>query len=312
MRRRSKEEIEEIVNDLGYFLLDEYKTDNNHHRRVFIQDEIGYKYDSLIGDLIRGHIPSIVDPKKSKISLENISLWLLREEKQFELCDGNKYMGNDKKLLFRCLETECNMIFDTTWDELYSSNRGCQYCSGKRVSNKNRLSLLYPNISEEWDYNSNEGNPEDFSYGSHEKKFWICPIGHPVYKASILDRTSKKSGCPDCSSPRGEDSISYLLTSWGFVCQEDFIPQAKFKDCRSIRILPFDFYLPKYNLCIEFHGGQHYFPVEFFGGEKAFKEQKKRDKIKVKYCRDNNIPLLVIPYWEFDNIEEILSKELNI
>lgn len=35
---------------------------------------------------------------------------------------------------------------------------------------------------------------------------------------------------------------------------QDFIIQHKFKNCRDIRPLPFDFYLPKLNTCIEYDG----------------------------------------------------------
>jgi hypothetical protein len=31
-------------------------------------------------------------------------------------------------------------------------------------------------------------------------------------------------------------------------------------------------------------------------------EQKTLDEIKRKYCKNNNIPLLIVPYWEQNNI----------
>ena len=37
---------------------------------------------------------------------------------------------------------------------------------------------------------------------------------------------------------------------------------------------------------------------------------QKRDSIKTKYCKDNNIKLIRIPYWDFKNIDTILTKEL--
>jgi len=79
-------------------------------------------------------------------------------------------------------------------------------------------------------------------------------------------------------------------------------------DCRNKKELPFDFYLPDYNLCIEYDGIFHY--EDIFDKPYDFKTGKKRDKIKTKYCKDNNINLLRIPYWEFDNIEEILRQTL--
>lgn len=41
-----------------------------------------------------------------------------------------------------------------------------------------------------------------------------------------------------------------------------------------------------------------------------FKEGQEKDNIKRNYCNNNNIKLLEIPYWDYENIEEILSREL--
>ena len=77
--------------------------------------------------------------------------------------------------------------------------------------------------------------------------------------------------------------------------------------------MPFDFYLSDYNMCIEYDGEHHYKPTRFGGmsKEKAkdrFEFQQQKDKIKNRYCQENKIKLLRIPYWEFDNIEEILNE----
>jgi hypothetical protein len=73
-----------------------------------------------------------------------------------------------------------------------------------------------------------------------------------------------------------------------------------------------DFYLPKYNTVIEYNGEHHYKPVQWFGGLKNYDLQKMRDESLRQYCNENKIKLIEIPYTEFDNIEEILSKELKI
>ena len=73
--------------------------------------------------------------------------------------------------------------------------------------------------------------------------------------------------------------------------------------------MPFDFYLPQYNICIEYDGEFHY---KMIMGYDEFINQKIRDTIKTVYCKENNIKLIIIPYWEFNNIENILIKELNL
>ena len=65
---------------------------------------------------------------------------------------------------------------------------------------ENSLLETHPELSEEWDYEKNYPlRPENFSYGSHQKVLWICPIGHSN-KSVIQSRTDKKArGCPYCS-----------------------------------------------------------------------------------------------------------------
>ena len=76
----------------------------------------------------------------------------------------------------------------------------------------------------------------------------------------------------------------------------EFVWQKKFEDCRNIHMLSFDFYLPKYNLLVEFDGQQHYKIANFSKSieinKQKFKQVKKNDAIKTKYCKDNNINLL--------------------
>ena len=76
--------------------------------------------------------------------------------------------------------------------------------------------------------------------------------------------------------------------------------------------MPFDFYLPDYNLLIEFDGIQHYEIRGHFGGYDGFVDTKIRDTIKNIYCKDNNIDLLRIPYWDYKNIENILVNKLKL
>ena len=87
-----------------------------------------------------------------------------------------------------------------------------------------------------------------------------------------------------------------------------FEREKSFSDCRDTKPLPFDFYLPNYNLCIEFDG-QHHFEDRGFGNLEI---TKKHDEIKNQYCQNNNINLLRIPYWNGNDIEKIIYKQLNL
>lgn len=112
--------------------------------------------------------------------------------------------------------------------------------------------------------------------------------------------------CPICNESKGEKVIREYLEKNGLEFKQEYI----FEDCKYKRSLPFDFYIKEYNLCIEYDGIQH-FEVSSYFGEKSFKDTQKRDKIKNDYCKNNNINLVRIPYWEIDNVENILDEEFE-
>lgn len=116
--------------------------------------------------------------------------------------------------------------------------------------------------------------------------------------------------CPECSASesRGEREIRHVLENNHI----NFKQEHSFVDCRDKNPLPFDFYLPDYNILIEYQGVQHYEVIKRFGGLEGFKLREKHDQIKCKYCLLNNITLIIIPYWEFNNITQILNQELNL
>ena len=74
-----------------------------------------------------------------------------------------------------------------------------------------------------------------------------------------------------------------------------FETEKKYSNCRDISYLPFDFFIDN-EYIIEFDGIQHFHSFEHFGGKKKFILRHKHDLIKNKYCFDNNIPLIRIPY----------------
>ena len=73
--------------------------------------------------------------------------------------------------------------------------------------------------------------------------------------------------------------------------------------------LYFDFYLPDYNCCIEYDGEQHYISTGYYGGKEKLNRNQENDNIKNNYCKEHNIKLIRIPYWDFEknkiNIEYI-------
>lgn len=121
----------------------------------------------------------------------------------------------------------------------------------------------------------------------------------------FLRRYNKKY-CPICyyKKSHGEIAIATFLTNYNIDFQKEFI----FPDLPNHR---FDFYLPKENIVIEFDGAQHYAPNNFFGEEEGFLKTQIRDQEKNKFCLLKNITLYRIPYFEINNVSQILFEILE-
>jgi len=72
----------------------------------------------------------------------------------------------------------------------------------------------------------------------------------------------------------------------------------------------FDFYIPSKNLLIEYNGKQHYFKIKMFNKYLSFRSRLLKDKIKRSWCKENNMTLLVIPYTKFEEINDIILKNV--
>ena len=105
---------------------------------------------------------------------------------------------------------------------------------------------------------------------------------------------------------RGEKAIQDYLNE----NEIDFVTQKRFEDCKDIQTLPFDIYIPKYNLIIEYDGEQH-FDIKHSFDKESFWIGIYHDAIKNSYCEEKNINLLRIPFWEFENINKIIYQEIE-
>lgn len=117
--------------------------------------------------------------------------------------------------------------------------------------------------------------------------------------------------CPDCSGrlSKGEEAIKNILEMYDV----KYIREYVFDECINDKTgyaLPFDFYVPDRGVLIEYDGQQHYHSIDIWGGEDGLTNQIYRDSIKTKFALDNGYILIRIPYWDFENIEEIIYENL--
>jgi hypothetical protein len=130
----------------------------------------------------------------------------------------------------------------------------------------------------------------------------ICPKHGSFYQ--MPEKHIVGQGCPRCKESRGEKFIRKCLRELNI----EFESQKKFENCKDKRCLLFDFFIPKLNICLEYDGKQHFIPYVRANSEKEFEALKKRDIIKNKFCQDNEIKLIRIPYYvKREKIKDILN-----
>jgi len=191
---------------------------------------------------------------------------------------------------------------------------GCVQCGIESVTNDKRSStdefiakakLIHPN------------NIYDYSKVKYldrrTKVIIVCPK-HGDFQQSPSNHLNG-NGCRKCDSSKGE----YAVRSWLEKHEYQFQEQVRFQSCKNIKPLPFDFGIgAKNHRLIEFHGKQHYEPFSFRSKKDTQAQMEANlarvqlhDAIKAKWCEDNNVPLLVIPYWDKHRIPELLEEFLG-
>lgn len=184
---------------------------------------------------------------------------------------------------------------------------GCPSCGNENRSHPFTLTLdgFIERASETHNGRYNYSNSKYINFST---KLEIICDSHGSFFQTPKDHIIQSQGCPKCRISKGEKEIERVLNSYDV----SFSSQHRFEGCFNKRPLPFDFYLPQHNMCIEFDGEQHISPLKIFGGKKGFNYTKHNDEIKNKYCLKEGIQLLRIPHDELFNIEKILINKLNL
>jgi len=215
-----------------------------------------------------------------------------------------KYKLSNKKIKIVC---SIHGIFEQTPNS-HLRGKGCPKCTGKTTDKF---------IKEAKHIHGNKYDYSKVNYTGSQNKVKIVCKKHGIFEQTPKNHLSG-SNCPKCKGSSGEIYILNFLDNNNI----KNIIQYRFKECINKLPLPFDFYLNNYNTCIEFQGEQHFRPIDFYGGIKKFKQFKKNDRIKEKYCKENKITLIIIfkKNWNskkyyfvdfYNNIHKNISKILQ-
>lgn len=181
-------------------------------------------------------------------------------------------------------------------------NKGCGKCGGTaKLTQDEFIEKAKAKHREKYDYSST-----NYTSG-HRKIVIICPV-HGAFSQQASSHLAG-CGCKKCNLLKGETAINEFLTTNSIQFTSQIGPKINGTNRR------FDFIISRngQKWFIEANGQQHYYPVSFSSNQsKRYKEQEFKDNIrrdyeKEQYAKTRGIPILVIPYWDYDHIPEILT-----
>ena len=228
---------------------------------------------------------------------------------------GNEYellnVRNEKgKLVLDLLHNKCNSLYSVEQSKFFKRKDRCQNknCIHERKSIEKMKPIskvkqeIYDLVGDEYELIGEYTGTNNNAIFYHK----IC--GNTFQKTPHNFFAGQR--CPHCIIPtKGEQRIIDYLE----IHNEKYTFQKSYEDLRGINdgLLSYDIYIDSRNMLIEYQG-QFHDGTAFNNDEYKFYRQQEHDRRKRQYAKDHNIKLLEIWYWDFDNIEEILSRELGL
>lgn len=225
--------------------------------------------------------------------------------------------GENRKVWIKCNNPEkkdYHGSYQVSCDKFIRGDR-CYYCTNRhgQVHPKDSFAKYHldntdVNFIENYWSCKNNLNPYNLAPNYTGKIFIKCANDktHEDYEVTCNNFTYGRR-CPICKESKGERRIRKYLVKNNIL----FTTQKIYSGLFGIgnKNLSYDFYLKDYNLLIEYQGEYHDGTASN-QTDKEYKIQKEHDLRKYKYAQKNNINLLEIWYWDYDNIESILNDTL--
>lgn len=214
----------------------------------------------------------------------------------------SEYIDSQTKIDLLC--HKCNNIIQKRPTKMTGAGReGCYICAGKNHY-KTRESL--------------QGEVDRKFPGAYRVIGEYVRARQPLLVERLVcghrynvspDNLLRGKGCPCCGIRQSH--YMDIVETFFEKNEVEYEKEKRFDDCKYVRVLPFDYYLSQYNMCIEVDGEFHYPHNNTYRNKlSAYEEVAARDNVKTQYCKDNNIALLRLPYFKESEFEDILREHL--
>jgi len=307
-----KKEVETLV-EKRYTILSEY---TGTREKLKIRHNIcGNEYEVMPNKFLGGRrCPVCADKKRSEKHSISHDEFIKRLSKktditQYEFID--KYIDNETKLRVKHLSEKCgNKILRINPHDLMNG-KGCEICNKNRWTKDTFNKKFQKKFSFQKDFVL---SPDSFI--SRTKTVSIThSCGQTFTRRAdtiMMDRFTALL-CPKCDihSSQPEKEIQRWLDDNNIDYERE-----KSLGCKNVLPLRFDFIikLEDDNLfIIEYNGEQHYHDLQGYKfSSSSLKKNQNRDKIKLEFCKNRGIDILIIPYTKKKSIKRILEETFEI
>lgn len=266
----------------------------NHNIYWHCKCDCGAERDVRGGDLRFGSSTSCGCIQKEKVALQN-SLDLIGQKFKRLTVIEKTNKRKDGMIVWKC-QCDCGNVITTPTSYLTSGDTGSCGClqldriretSAKDIRNQRfgKLIALEPTEKRQ-----------------QKNVVWKCQCdcGSITYISThtLLSGGTRSCGC---TKSHGEEKISNILKNYNI----EFTVQQCFDSCRfeyTNKLAVFDFWVDNKYL-IEYDGQQHFTATGGWNTLEHVQQVQERDKYKTEWCRNNNIPLIRIPYTQYEKLD---------
>lgn len=296
-----------VITNIQKMLRDKYKSKTEILSKEYINNSTNLKFRCECGNIFERTLGNLKESvvcydcgHSDNIQRQRLDFNYVKEQyfKQGYVLLDNDYKSNSTKMLCEtinegykikvayCNIKKRNLIFSFNFNKEFFD-----YNIERFLQNNNEIKCKYLGIFDE----------------EQRRILLQCECGNTFNSPYWHLLNKSRTCCEICSSKMS--SYENKTQQWLEKNNIDFCYQKKFSDCKDKKILPFDFYIPKLNMCIEVDGEQHFKELE---SKYYSPTTTKHDKVKDEYCKENNIKLLRIPYYCFKDETYIQILNDNI
>lgn len=300
-RMTHEEFISKCETNLEYF--SEYKILSefvSSREKITVKHKCGNIYNVKAGHFLndRSQCPLC---NKGRSGSKSLSLEEFNERIKNEYILKSEYKGLTSKVTLNCLK--CNNDFSIKPSDFINRNKKCPYCHGNKKLTLDIINDRILELDSDYSLDKSKNKSLDFKNVHTPIYFYHKTCSRSFLKSFNNFRNGQR--CPFCNAESEDSKACQEIIEYFETNNIKYEKEVKLEGLEYKRPLRIDFYLPEYDIYIEYDGKQHFiYENNGIFTKDSFDVIKLRDEIKDKYFKENKLVLYRINYLE-DHIYKI-------